>query len=300
MTNLKILILSSNTYPSIRNSKVQKKVFSSNESLNNVLWYKGGNPEQLINKEANLIERDLYVDASDDALGMGDKTIKSFEWMLENTDFEYLFRTNTSSYFSYSNLLSYIEKNFVDKKYVYAGKIHTTNDSSGNSVNFASGSGYILNRNTVKKIVENQKHWEHEYWDDVSLGLLLRKLNLKPIDAQRFDIEGNPYRQKIDINQYHYRCRIDNHYGYPRLLETFVLNYLSRLHNSKKLNNFLIILNSTIFEIFKFFYISQFGWKVFSLIRKVLKLLLPLRAFNFVKKLLQKRIYNFKLVRFKI
>lgn len=300
MTNLKILILSSNTYPSIRNSKVQKKVFSSNESLNNVLWYKGGNPEQLINKEANLIERDLYVDASDDALGMGDKTIKSFEWMLENTDFEYLFRTNTSSYFSYSNLLSYIEKNFGDKKYVYAGKIHTTNDSSGNSVNFASGSGYILNRNTVKKIVENQKHWEHEYWDDVSLGLLLRKLNLKPIDAQRFDIEGNPYKQKIDINQYHYRCRIDNHYGYPRLLETFVLNYLSRLHNSKKLNNFLIILNSTIFEIFKFFYISQFGWKVFSLIRKVLKLLLPLRAFNFVKKLLQKRIYNFKLVRFKI
>ncbi len=300
MTNLKILILSSNTYPSIRNSKVQKKVFSSNESINNVFWYKGGNPEQLINKEANLIERDLYVDASDDALGMGDKTIKSFEWMLENTDFEYLFRTNTSSYFSYSNLLSYIEKNFGDKKYVYAGKIHTTNDSSGNSVNFASGSGYILNRNTVKKIVENQKHWEHEYWDDVSLGLLLRKLNLKPIDAQRFDIEGNPYKQKIDINQYHYRCRIDNHYGYPRLLETFVLNYLSRLHNSKKLNNFLIILNSTIFEIFKFFYISQFGWKVFSLIRKVLKLLLPLRAFNFVKKLLQKRIYNFKLVRFKI
>tara|TARA_B110000008_G_scaffold254461_1_gene270435 strand:+ start:6616 stop:7518 length:903 start_codon:yes stop_codon:yes gene_type:complete len=300
MTNLKILILSSNTYPSLRNSKVQKKVFSSNESINNVLWYKGGNPEQLINKEANLIERDLYVNASDDALGMGDKTIKSFEWMLKNTDFEYLFRTNTSSYFSYINLLSYIEKNFGNKKYVYAGKIHTTNDSSGNSVNFASGSGYILNRNTVKKIVENQKHWEHEYWDDVSLGLLLRKLNLKPIDAQRFDIEGNPYKQKIDINQYHYRCRIDNHYGYPRLLETFVLNYLSRLHNGKKLNNFLIILNSTIFEIFKFFYISQFGWKVFSLIRKVLKLLLPLRVFNFVKKLLQKKIYDFKLVRFKI
>lgn len=300
MTKLKILILSSDTYPSLRNSKVQKKVFSTNEYINNVLWYKGGNPEQLINKDANLIGRDLYVNASDDALGMGDKTIKSFEWMLENTDFEYLFRTNTSSYFSYSNLLSYIEKNFGEKKYVYAGKIHTTNDSSGKSVNFASGSGYILNRNTVKKIVENQKHWEHEYWDDVSLGLLLRKLNLKPIDAQRFDIEGNPYKQKIDINQYHYRCRIDNHYGYPRLLETFVLNYLSRLHNGKKLNIFLGILNSTIFEIFKFFYISQFGWKVFSLIRKVLKLLLPLGAFNFIKKLLQERIYNFKLVRFKI
>lgn len=73
MTSLKILILSSNTYPSLRNSKVQKKVFSKSESINNVLWYKGGNPEQLINKEAYLIKRDLYVNTSDDALGMENK-----------------------------------------------------------------------------------------------------------------------------------------------------------------------------------------------------------------------------------
>ena len=300
MTNLKILILSSNTYPSLRNSKVQKKMFSNNEYTNNVLWYKGGTSEQLSNKDANLIESDLYINASDDALGMGDKTIKSFEWMLENTDFEYLFRTNTSSYFSYNNLVRYIEKHFEDKKYVYAGKIHFTNDSGGNSVDFASGSGYILNRNTVKKIVENKNLWEHEYWDDVSLGLLLRKLNLKPTDARRFDIEGNPYKQEIDIDQYHYRCRIDNHYGYPRLLETFVLSYLSKLHNGKKSNRLLIGVNSAIFEIFKFFYISQFGWKVFSLIRKILKFLLPIKVFKLVKRLLHKKIYNFKLVRFKI
>ena len=300
MINLKILILSSNTYPSLRNSKVQKKVFSNNEYTNNVLWYKGGSTEQLRNKDANLIESDLYINASDDALGMGDKTIKSFEWMLENTDFEYLFRTNTSSYFSYSNLVSYIEKHFEDEEYVYAGKIHTTNDSRGNPVDFASGSGYILNRNTVKKIVENQNLWEHESWDDVSLALLLRKLNLKPVDARRFDIEGNPYKQEIDIDQYHYRCRIDNHYGYPRLLETFVLRYLSKLHNRKKTNKLLILFNSLIFEIFRFFYISQFGWKVFNLIRKVLKFLLPKKVFKLVKRLLNKRIYNFKLVRFKI
>ena len=300
MINLKILILSSNPYPSLRNSNVQKKVFSENEYTNNVLWYKGGSKEQLGNKNANLIGNDLYINASDDALGMGDKTIKSFEWMLENTDFEYLFRTNTSSYFSYNNLVNYIKKHFEGMEHIYAGKIHTTNDSSGKPVDFASGSGYILNRNTVKKIVENQNLWEHEYWDDVSLGLLLRKLNLNPVDARRFDIEGNPYKQEIDIEQYHYRCRIDNHYGYPRLLETFVLSYLSKLHNRKKINKLLMYFYSSIFEVFSFFYISQFGWKVFIQIRKVLKFLLPKKVFSLLKRLLHKTIYNFKLVRFKI
>lgn len=300
MENLKILILSSNTYPSVRNSKVQKRIFSNDKYRNKILWYKGGTEEQLASKEANLVGRDLYINASDDALGMGDKTIKSFEWLLKNTDFEYLFRTNTSSFFSYSNLVKYIENNFIDNKYVYAGKIHTTNDLSGNPINFASGSGYILNRSTVEKVVENQKVWEHEYWDDVSLGLLLRELNLLPTEAKRFDIEGNPFKQKIDIDQYHYRCRIDNHYGYPRLLETHVLRYLAKLHDGTKLNNFYIFLNNIFFEMFKFLYITQFGWKVYSLIRKILKFLLPKRVFNLVKRLLYKKIYNFKLVRFKI
>ena len=71
MINLKILILSSNTYPSLRNSNVQKKVFSENEYTNNVLWYKGGSKEQLGNKNANLIGNDLYINASDDALAQG-------------------------------------------------------------------------------------------------------------------------------------------------------------------------------------------------------------------------------------
>ena len=97
-------------------------------------------------------------------------------------------------------MVKYIETNFIGNKYVYAGKIHTTNDLSGNPINFASGSGYILNRSTVEKVVENQKVWEHEYWDDVSLGLLLRELNLIPTEAKRFDIEGNPFKQKIDID----------------------------------------------------------------------------------------------------
>ena len=41
MENLKILILSSNTYPSVRNSKVQKRIFSNDEYRNKILWYKG-------------------------------------------------------------------------------------------------------------------------------------------------------------------------------------------------------------------------------------------------------------------
>ena len=71
-----------------------------------------------------------------------------------------------------------------------------------------SGSTFILNKKTVGLILENQEYWDHEYWDDVALSLLLSKLNISPQVSDRFDVEGNPFKQKypqittnIDVEQ---------------------------------------------------------------------------------------------------
>ena len=300
MEKLAILVLSSNTYPSVRNSKIQKKVFFSQpDSTSETYWYKRGTEEELQGLDSCLSGSDLFIDADDSSLGMGEKTIIAFKWLIENSNFEYIFRTNTSSYVSVKKLRSFINDNYKNEKYVYSGLIHKTNDSMERPISFASGSGFLLNRKTVELILENQEKWQHEYWDDVSLGLLLRDLNITPTQGKRLDIEGNVFKQDINLDNYHYRCRIDNHYGYPRLLERYVISYLNKLDIGKDTNKFIRMLNSSLFEIFKLFYIHQFGWKTYSLLKSIMKIIFPKNVYKFIKKLFITQITDFKLKRFK-
>tara|TARA_B000000532_G_C18830569_1_gene390178 strand:+ start:247 stop:1146 length:900 start_codon:yes stop_codon:yes gene_type:complete len=298
MNKLSVLLLSSNTYPSVRNSKVQKKLMLKNNN-EEIYWYKQGSKNILKNSEAKLVNNDLYLNVNDDSMSMGYKTIEAFRWMYENSEFDYLFRTNTSSYLSIENLNKFIEENFTNKEFVYSGLIHDTKDAKGNKIYFASGSGYLLNRRVIKLVLENSNLWEHQYWDDVSLALLLKKFNISPTQGKRFDISGNPYKQHIDKSNYHFRCRVDNHYGYPRFLEIYVIKYLHRIFNDK--NEFILTkkAKSFLFELCKLFYIHQFGWKIFSLIRSVLRFILPTKIYKLVKSILSKKIEKFKLVRFK-
>ena len=298
MIKTSVLILSSKTYPSVKNSKIQKKLFLKTRN-EEIFWYKQGTNKQLKNKKTNLILNDLYVPSSDDSLSMGYKTLDAFEWMLKNSEFEYLFRTNTSSYFSLQNLNEFIIKNLINSEFVYSGLIQETKDFENNLVVFASGSGYILNRKTVQLIVENKELWNHDYWDDVSLALILKKFNIEPQIGKRFDIRGNPFRQNIDVSNYHFRCRIDNHYGYPRVLETQVLKFLDKKINNLEESKIKKSILDVIFELFKLLYVHQFAWKLFLIAKSFLKKFLPKTLYNFFKKIFKKQITKFKLVRFK-
>jgi len=299
-SKISILLLSSNTYPSVRNSKIQKKIFYNQKiKLKHIYWYKQGSPKILQNSEALLEDKNLYINADDSSTGMGMKTIKAFEWMINNTNSDYIFRTNTSSYVSIENLQKHINDNFLNKKYVYSGKIHSTKDKNNNEISFASGSGYLLNRKTIELIIEKQNEWQHEYWDDVSLGILLKKYNIFPTDAKRFDIKGNIYKQKVDLTSFHYRCRIDNYYKYPRFLEYYVLRYLNKIDLGKKSILIEDAFMNVLFEISRIFYIQQFTWKLYLIFRALSKKVFPKFLIDFMKVKFKKQLDSFKHKRFK-
>ena len=294
------LVISSSTYPAVRNMKMQKKIYLNEKKKDrNIFWYRQGTIEQLQGKKYNLIGNDLYLDVSDDTLNMGRKTLLAFEWLNKNIDYDYVVRPTPSSYIHYENLKKYIIDNFYGKEIVYGGKVQETNDKLGNKIEFASGSSLVLNKRCVDIILENENLWDHDYWDDVGLAMLLKKVNIKPTGGERFDVKGNPYKQEIDSSHYQYRCRSDNHYGYPRIIESHVLNAVHRITTGNKPNNLIVKLNFFLLEIFKFFYIYQFGWKVFSATRAILKFILPLSLFKLLKSLLKDKITSFKLKRFK-
>ena len=125
-----------------------------------------------------------------------------------------------------------------------------------------------MNRASVQRILENKNKWDHSYWDDVALSILMSDLNIKYQETERFDVTGNPLEQNIPTSFYQYRCRADNHYGYPRYLESINLKLIHKISNNQKLNGVSKILLDIFYNISKFFIFINLDGKYTNLQKK--------------------------------
>ena len=271
---LLILIVSSTDYPSPRNKKFKKTWVDTQFSDVEIIYYKAGNNTKITDDE-------LEVKVGASTLDMGLKNILAFEYVLENFQFDYMFRTTTTSYVNVKNLFEHIKSNNFQNDFFYSGVITNTNDSEGKQIDFVSGAGILFNHKTVDTIVKNKNQIDYELWDDVGIGKLMMEIGIDPVKGKRFDINGNIFKEKIELNHYHYRCRIDNHYGYPRFLEAYVIKFLDKYVIEGSVNKFIEIVGSTIFEIFKLFYIQYPFLKLTVLLKKFIKKITPRVIFNF-------------------
>ena len=289
MDKILILVLASNTYPSLRNEKAIKKTWAKKDTENiNIIFYKSG-------KHTSFKNNDLTVVAGRKTTDIGLKTIKAFEWASKNMEFDYIFRTNTSSYVNIPELQKNIKTLDDDKNYIYSGiKMFLPKNEFRKKIDFISGAGILFNKNTINLILRNKDEFDRNEMDDVALGKLLQNHKVVPTSGTRFDIKGNITKQELSDNYYHYRCRIDNHYGYPRFLEKFVIVFLHNRFNNKNTNRNKFLLN-LFFELSKLFYIQAPFWKIYTFSKKILKKILPKNFYNNIKTLLQKLDHRIKL-----
>jgi len=283
-----ILVLSSKTYPSKRNKNIQKKTWAKNLPKNiKVVFYSSG-------AKTTFSRDELVVEASSSSYDIGYKNFKAFEWVLKNFEFDYLYRTNTSSFLNLSNLEKHIQ-NIQNAKsdLLYNGKIlNLTKSDTNKKIKFVSGSGILFSKKSIELLTNNQEALNHNEWEDVAIGLLGEELKIVPTEGSRFDIEGNIFNQITPLNQYHYRCRIDNHYGYPRFLETIVMRELNRRHLENKEYNKKFLL-SIYFEICKFFYIENLTWKLVYKLKQFLNLFLPKKIYKILKIKLRNKLFQY-------
>lgn len=275
-----ILILSSDTYPSKRNKKIIQKTWGCSQNKNlDIYFYKAGN-ETYLSKDNEII-----VKSGKTSIEISKKNIEAFEYVFKNFKFDYLFRTTTTSYVNPDLLMKFIKSEVQNEEFVYSGKVMQTNDHSGNSVNFVSGAGILFNNKVIEKILDNKSKVNYDLWDDVGIGKLISELNIKPIEGFQYEIKGNIFKEKLNVNHYHYRCRIDNHYGYPRFLEKYVISYLHKFINKIEISKSKILFWNLIFEISKIIYVQYPFLKLFNFLKSFIKLLIP-KIFmkNFYKK----------------
>jgi hypothetical protein len=143
----------------------------------------------------------LTLPVPDDFAHIGEKTIVCFEYLLENREFDLVFRTNCSSYVDLANLRSYAAEHARAQGF-YAGT-----SSTHDGVAFASGSGYFLSRDLVELVVHERDSWNHELLDDVALGLLLSNAGQFPVQAPRIDYATPRDVAEVDVSQFHFRCK---------------------------------------------------------------------------------------------
>ena len=291
--NVLVLVLSSTTYPSIRNKKAIKKTWGSSHSDNfKIIFYESGEDEK-------LVEDTLFVKTDTSTKNLGLKLLLALDWCTNNVEYDFIFRTNTSSFVNTMELENFILANLIEKEYVYCGipLIRDYKDSD-KKINFLSGAGIILNKKTVQLILKNKEQWDHSEWEDVSLGKLLGENNIPFTSGKRQDIENNFYNNVIDKTNYHYRCRLDNHYGYPRFLESVVFSDLNKILNKKDLNKIEVFLKKIMFYTLKILRVDSPRFKIYKAIKLFIKTILPKQIFKefkkrkpkFLKKFLDERI----------
>ena len=166
------------------------------------------NKECIEVKNVNEPVPKLITESPEDWSLIGLKTILAFKYLLDNYEFDYLFRTNTSSYLDVPNLLDYLEKK--PRKNIYAGVIGTTFGKT----RFASGAGILLSRDIVQRISDNSDLWKHGLVDDVAIADLVATFQDPSVNVSelpRLDFasleEAKSTDAEIIRENFHFRCK---------------------------------------------------------------------------------------------
>jgi hypothetical protein len=187
----------------------------------------------------NDIDEQVYIDEDESAIfynceesfipGIFLKSIHSIDFCHRNFTYDYLIRTNISSFYNIPKLIDFLND---QPKNNFAGGCCNTSYN----IPFISGSGMIISYDLIDKILIsafNQKSINHIFNlpDDVLLSYLIN-LHINPdtyIHIKMFDIHEKITSEKIKLltedDYFHYRNRNDED---NRILDSYNLELLVR------------------------------------------------------------------------
>lgn len=169
-------------------------------------------------------ENTLYFDTVENLQpGIINKTIMACKKIIEDKeDFDYLIRTNLSSFFIFEKLITFISSN---ENIEYSGV-----PISGFPYNACSGAGIILSKKSVGILVDHfYELYDHsEDPDDLLIGKVLTKYKVPFMPAPRQDLLS--VQEFINYNyEDHFHFRVKQIYCHPinrTCDEIFILNNL--------------------------------------------------------------------------
>lgn len=171
-----------------------------------------GNPNL---SRSHIIENDIIWSKTQESYipGILNKTILSLEAMIPRiNDFDYILRTNLSSFYVFPRLLKVLNKS-PRSRFILSGGFVSPFD---NSLKCPHGCGYIISRDLAELIIKNKSQIltspQANAWpDDVVTCEFFYKNNLHKINDKKIDLSSisswKKIKHKIPKKAFHFRVR---------------------------------------------------------------------------------------------
>jgi hypothetical protein len=146
---------------------------------------------------------------------LNQKLLKAFQFIeREGFDYDYLFRTNLSSFIYVNNLVEFIHQHQDEE--LYSGLVGSYNNVFRFSnrfdvlrrifmipfrrytVRFASGSGFLISRRNVGRVLSDRRK-NVQLVDDVMIGECLSRYSVPIIPSPRIDLNDDTVTYSADI-----------------------------------------------------------------------------------------------------
>lgn len=205
------LILSSNRQPWLATEPIIRKTFKSHPDVQTI-FYRGDSDKTYLDGDVlRLAVKDNWIYT---------KTGDAFRYLLQHFDFDFIFRSNNSSYVDYEKYVAYLNSVPGDlREFLYSGKI--LGHLSGV---FCSGCGYTVSRKCVELVAGSDKKAQYESQDDVMVGIILAEHGIKP-QAQPLIYFNEKVKQE-GLAHFHYRCKELDRKNYVEFID-YAFTYLN-------------------------------------------------------------------------
>jgi hypothetical protein len=217
---LLIMIMCGGDYPTNdKYNKIEESIvntwFQQKNDLVKIIIYKYEDVSEIIFDEEKRI---LKIPYGVSLLGTGlDKTIRAFEWVSKNIEFDFLIRCNAGAFIDFDEALRFIQTK--QSKNLYCGhKIDKFNNAGDQivkkfDVQYVQGSCILFSKDVIQ--IFNRDDYFLDYCEDVSIGFYLMSKGITIDESNhRIDICDNQIyftKNSVDSEQveyyYHFRLR---------------------------------------------------------------------------------------------
>jgi hypothetical protein len=227
------LILAADMAPFQQHMTAQKMTWASDLDENSAVWVFGSDRGEI---NYNAMTRNLVLPIPEIYDNILQKTILGMKWSLENVEYDFLIRGNTSTYYENSRLNELLRN--IDPKSLYlGGKLGTYRIPSSDPeevFTFISGACMILSRASVVALSEMNTQ-EFENWeDDPAISYYLgRKKGVKLTGIKRNDLtDFEPFSPSTS-----HRVKSWKNIDYPilRFNELFAIYQANGISRSRKI-----------------------------------------------------------------
>ena len=174
------IVIASDTDYYNKNKKILNKFMNSHKDVKTFYIY--------CNKKKLNNEDNLYFDCNESLRpGILQKTIQAFQYINKHYNYDYIIRTNLSTFWNINHLLQRIQK--LPKEKCLAGQ---------KCRSFISGTGIILSHDLVNILINDKNKLNYKNADDVEISHYLHNnYNIKYINEPRFDkyIKSTPKKK---------------------------------------------------------------------------------------------------------